>query len=113
MVVKVIYILMIILENVEWFDGYFEERGKVMGLLGFLEIFIFWLCLDNIDCMDEGMYKCVICDELVFGNEVEWIWMSIVESKCNFININVIEYNFKIKFEDLRIYLKCLCVYYS
>lgn len=39
--------------------------------------------------------------------------MSIVESKCNFININVIEYNFKIKFEDLRIYLKCLCVYYS
>lgn len=71
MVVKVIYILMIILENVEWFDGYFEERGKVMGLLGFLEIFIFWLCLDNIDCMDEGMYKCVICDELVFGNEVE------------------------------------------
>lgn len=63
--------------------------------------------------MDEGMYKCVICDELVFGNEVEWIWMSIVESKCNFININVIEYNFKIKFEDLRIYLKCLCVYYS
>lgn len=113
MVVKVVYIFMIILENVEWFDGYLEERGKVMGLLGFLEIFIFWLCLDNIDCMDEGMYKCVMCDEFVFGNEVEWIWMSIVESKCNFININVIEYNFMIKFEDWRIYLKCLCVYYS
>lgn len=100
MVVKATYTSTTTPENVEWFDGHLEERGKVTGSLGPPETSIFRLRLDNIDCTDEGTYKCVIRDESASGNEAERTRTSTVESKRNFTNINVIEYNFTIKFED-------------
>lgn len=108
MVVKATYTSTTTPENVEWFDGHLEERGKVTGSLGPPETSIFRLRLDNIDCTDEGTYKCVIRDESASGNEAERTRTSTVESKGNFTNINVIEYNFKIKFEDLFKTFMCL-----
>lgn len=110
MVVKATYTSTTTPENVEWFDGHLEERGKVTGSLGPPETSVFRLRLDNIDCTDEGMYKCVIRDESASGNVAERTRTSSVESKLNFTTTNV---NCKIKYEVFINFFKRSCVYYS
>ncbi|XP_062614984.1 uncharacterized protein LOC134276730 [Saccostrea cucullata] len=55
--------------DVEWFDRDLEERGRVTSDLGPTDTAMFRLRVDNVDCTDQGLYKCVLRDDAPTGME--------------------------------------------
>ncbi|XP_061164943.1 uncharacterized protein LOC133173892 [Saccostrea echinata] len=81
LIVKASYASTTTSTNVEWFDRSLEQKGKVTSTLGPPETSMFRLRLDDVDCTDQGLYKCVVRDEATTGNEAVKMRTSIVNSK--------------------------------